>query len=98
MVLSTTAAGTINQTNQTARRLPSFCTKSAAKRSDCRVEQLLERFRRDVESDTLMFAREQPPHHVCAHSAKTNHADLHKGFLSLSLPVQVSTRRIIKKR
>src|SRR5262249_52243903 len=39
--------------------------------------QLLHDFRRPVKHHALLAAPQQPPHHICAHSPKTNHPDLH---------------------
>ena len=76
MVLSTTAAGTISQT---ARGFSSFFTKSASDEAPTAFSshQLLDRLRRHVEDHALMAACEQPPHHVGAHAAKSDHSELH---------------------
>ena len=36
---------------------------------------------RPVEDHTLMAAFEQPTHHICAHPAKSDHAELHRSLL-----------------
>ena len=41
------------------------------------LDQLLHCFRRHVEDHALVAALEQPPHHVRAHSAKSDHSELH---------------------
>ena len=76
MVLSTTAAGTISQT---ARGFSSFFTRSASEEAPDRflLGQLLDRFGRPVEDHALMASLEQPPHHVGAHPAESDHSELH---------------------
>ena len=79
-MLSTTAAGTINQT---ARGFVSFLTKSASEEEPTALSSTSSctDFRRPVEDHALMTSLEKPPRHVRAHSSKTNHADLHSVFL-----------------
>ena len=76
MVLSTTAAGTINQI---ARGFSSFFTRSASEDAPNRLllDQFLHRFRRHVEDHALVASLEQPPHHVGAHPAQSDHSELH---------------------
>ena len=83
MVVSTTAAGTISQT---ARGFSSFFTRSASEEAPTAFS-LANSFtacRRPVEDHALMAALEQPPHHVRAHPAKSDHSELHKSLLVLN--------------
>ena len=41
------------------------------------LDQPLHCFRRHVENHALVASFNQPPNHVCAHSAETDHSDLH---------------------
>ena len=77
MVLSTTAAGTINQT---ALGFCSLFAKSCERRgSYCLfLYQLVHCFWRHVKDDALVASFEKPPHHVCSHSSQANHPELHK--------------------
>ena len=80
MVLSTTAAGTINQT---ARGLSSFFTRSASEDAPIGflLGQLLDRLRRPVEDHAVVASLQKPPHHVGAHPAQTDHSELHSCLL-----------------
>ena len=76
MVLSTTAAGTISQTARGfVELLHEVRERGGADR--LLLDQLLHRFRRPVEDHALMASLEQPPHHVGAHSAESDHSELH---------------------
>ena len=77
MLLSTTAAGTINQT---ARGFSSFFTKSASDEAPTAfsaVSSFTGSGDRSIDH-ALMPAPEKPPHHVRAHPAKPNHSQLHE--------------------
>ena len=63
----------------------SFFTKSASEVAPLAfsLTSSLHRLRRPVEDHALMAALQQPPHHVRAHPAKTDHSELHcYSFLS----------------
>src|SRR6266536_2364321 len=42
------------------------------------LHQLLHRLRRHVEDHALVAAFDEPPHHVCAHTAESDHYELHR--------------------
>src|ERR1700724_3742225 len=75
IVLSTTAAGTINQT---ARGFSSFFTRSASAEVPTTFS-LINSFTAfgDISNHALMASLEKPPHHVGSHPAKSDHSELH---------------------
>ena len=79
MVLSTTAAGTISQI---ARGFASFFTKSASEEAPTAfsLAKSLTACGDAVKNDALMSVLDQAAHHVGAHPAQADHAELHCGF------------------
>ena len=76
MVASTTAAGTISQM---ARGFCSLATKSSSEAGagGAFAGKLLHGVRAAIVDDAFVAILLQAPHHVGAHSAQTDHAELH---------------------
>ncbi len=51
-------------------------------RGDEFFDQFPDHFGRSVEDHALVTSPKKTPHHIRAHSSKTNHSDLHRQLLS----------------